>query len=224
MTTFAMPFLHADGHVLLDLDGVRTILDTGSTMSFGSVPGVNFAGAIHPLHPTFRRGKTIDQICALLRQHTPASESFAATALIGLDVLRGKRLELDWERCILKVSVPEDSGAARPEPKIPRTTVKIGDQEFRAIIDTGAWLSYLLPDVAPGPYQAGPVTDYNPMIEVMNVDRHEVKVSFGGRTRTLTVGIATPRLVPMIRAEGVQVLIGNDILHWAGITIMDIGL
>lgn len=212
------------GHVLLDVHGVRALLDTGSQVSFGRVASLTLLGREHPIPPTLLGRVSIDELRDGLRKHTPVPASFDFDALMGLDLLAGTTLELDWAGGTLRVT-GAGTHRARPgsPPLLPYATIEVNGRRVRAALDTGAWRSYLLPAVAEGLQRTGTFQDFNPVFGVIRPELVHARMRLRGTEKALEVGVAPPELAMVLHALRASVLLGNDLLSAAGTVRMAIG-
>ena len=169
------PFRVDGGHVVVDVEGVKVLLDTGAQVSFGRVPTLTFMGETHGLPQDCLGRCTTAELVDGLRRHTPVSPAFDFEALLGLDILAGRMLSLDWVRGVLTVEGRGTGlGTTRNGPLPGTTVIGVGGREMDAFIDTGAWRTYLVPEVAEGMPRIGTFQDYNPILGVIDPDLVEV--------------------------------------------------
>jgi hypothetical protein len=217
------PFQVDGGHVVVDVEGVKVLLDTGAQVSFGRVPTLAFMGETHGLPQDCLGRCTTAELVDGLRRHTPVSPAFDFEALLGLDILAGRTITLDWVRGVLTVEGSgTGAGTTRNGPLPGTTVVGIGGAEMAAFIDTGAWRTYLVPEVAERMARTGKFQDYNPLLGVLSPDLVGVDVDFQGHRAALFVGVATDGLAMAIRGGSAKVLIGTDILVPTGEMVMEI--
>ena len=219
MKTQGIPFHRDAGHVLLDLGGVTTLLDTGSPLSFGDVPEVALLGKRYSLRPELPGGITVRPTVEGLRRDTPVSASFTFQALLGLDILAGLTLELDWEAGQLTVTRAHDGAASRGRV-LSLADVEVEGRRLAGFVDTGAWRTYLVPEAAAGLPRTGSFRDYNPILGVITPHLVKARLGYEGHERVLEVGEAPPTLATMIRSAGADVLVGTDVLVPMGRTVL----
>ena len=215
------PFRVDAGHVVVDVGGVKVLLDTGAQVSFGRVPTLTFMGETHRLSQKCLGHFTMAELIEGLRRNTPVSPTLEFDVLLGLDILAGRTLSLDWVGNVLTVEGPGTGfGTTKDGPLPGTTTVGIGGAQLDAFIDTGAWRTYLVPEGAEGMVRTGTFQDYNPIFGAIEPDLVEVDVDFQGHRAPLAIGVATSELARAIRGVGAKVLIGTDILIPMGKTVM----
>ena len=217
------PFRVDAGHVVVDVEGVKVLLDTGAQVSFGRVPALTFMGETHQLSQRCLGRFTMAELIEGLRRNTQVSPTLEFDVLLGLDLLAGRTLTLDWVENVLTVEGRGTGLGTTKEGPIPGTTVVgIGGVQVNAFIDTGAWRTYIVPEVAEGMARTGTNKDYNPILGAIEPDLVEVDVEFQGHRAPLAIGVATTALAGAIRGVGAKVLIGTDILIPMGKTVMEI--
>ncbi|BDG08601.1 pepsin/retropepsin-like aspartic protease family protein [Anaeromyxobacter paludicola] len=212
MTTETIPLEFEGGHVLLNLGGVRTFLDTGSQFSFGDVPSLRLLGRDHPIQPDLLGQATIASLRSGLQSHTPLPRSAVFDALVGLDVLRGTTLEFNWSAKELRVTASSQHSNGSAVPHLPMGTIEVNGKTVTAALDTGAWRSYLVPELAEEVPRTGAFEDYNPILGVLRPELVRTRTVFLGQEQTLDLGVAPPRLAELIRTMGASVLVGNDLM------------
>ena len=150
MKTQTIPFKLVGGHVLLDLDGVTTFLDTGSQVSFGSVRSLSILGIDYPIRSSMDGRITVGSVRDGLKKYAQVPKDFDFQALLGVDILAGTTVKLDWKRERLTITRNAASTVVLLKavlPPIPRGTLMVGRKKVTAILDTGAWTSYVHPDL-----------------------------------------------------------------------------
>ena len=223
MKTQTIPFKLVGGHVLLDLDGVTTFLDTGSQVSFGSVRSLNLLGTDYPIRSSLDGHITVADVRDGLKRYAQVPKGFDFQALLGVDLLAGTTVKLDWKRERMTLTRNATTTVALLKavlPPIPRGTLMVGRKRVRAIIDTGAWTSYLHPDLTVGMRKVGRLRDYNPILGGFPTALVRAQIALRKWSGSLPVGVATPGLVKVLGALDVQAIVGNDILVKAGVVQM----
>ena len=227
MKSQAIPFKLVGGHVLLNLDGVTTFLDTGSQVSFGSVRSLNLLGTDHPIRSSLDGRITVADVRDGLKRYAQVPKDFDFQALLGVDILAGTTVTLDYkrERMTFTRNPTATVGLLKATlPPIPRGTLMVGTKKVTAILDTGAWTSYLHPDLTVGLRKIGRLRDYNPILGGFSTGLVRAQIRLRKWGGSLSVGVATPGLVQVLEILDVQAIVGNDILAKAGVVRMDIGV
>ena len=220
--TQRVSFKLVSGHVLLDLDGITTLLDTGSPVSFGTVPEVTILGTKHRLRRSIGGDAHFSDILVGLKRFAGVPSAFDFQVLLGRDLLAGKRLKLDWQSRVMTITEPSTPGTVRAGAPLRRGDLMVGGKRVRAILDTGAWRSYLPPDVAVGLERVGRGQDYNPVLGGITTDLVWARVRFRGWSGAVTMGIITHEHIAAFGERDAQAIVGNDILAKAGPLRMDV--
>ena len=227
MKSQTIPFKLSGGHVLLNLDGVTTFLDTGSQVSFGSVRCLNLLGTDYPIRSSLDGRITVADVRDGLKKYAQVPKGFDFQALLGVDILAGTTVKLNWKREKMTITRTAASSVVLLKavlPPIPRGTLMVGKKKVTAILDTGAWTSYLHPDLTVGLRKAGRLRDYNPILGGFSTGLVRAQIALRKWSGSLPVGVATPGLVEVLEILDVQAIVGNDILAKAGMVRMDIGV
>jgi hypothetical protein len=225
MKSQTVAFKLVGGHVLLNLDGVTTFLDTGSQVSFGSVRSLNLLGTDYPIRSSLDGHITAGVVRDGLKKFAQVPKDFDFQALLGVDILAGCTVKLDWKRekmAITRLPSPSVVLLKATLPPIPRGTLMVGKKKVTAILDTGAWTSYLHPDLTAGMRKVGRLRDYNPLLGGFSTGLVRAPLRFKRWSGSLSVGVATPGLVQVLEILDVQAIVGNDILAKAGVVRMGI--
>ena len=226
MKTQTIPFKLVGGHVLLSLDGVTTFLDTGSQISFGSVRSLSFLGTEYPTRSSMDGRITVGSVRDGLKRYASVPKDFDFQALLGVDIMAGTKVTLDYKRERMTFTRSAASSVVLLKavlPRIPRGMLTVGKKKVAAILDTGAWASYLHPELTVGLRRLGRLRDYNPILGGFSTGLVRAPLRLNRWSGSLSVGVATPGLVKMLDALDVQAIVGNDVLSCAGTVSMNIG-
>lgn len=223
MKSQTLPFKLSGGHVLLDLDGVTTFLDTGSQVSFGWVRSLSILGTDYPIRSSLDGHITVADVRDGLKKYAQVPKDFDFQALLGVDILAGCSVKLDYKR--EKMTITRNAASTvdllkATLPPIPRGKFMVGRKKVTAIIDTGAWTSYLHPELTVGLRKVGRLRDYNPILGGFATGLVQAPLRFKRWSGSLSVGVTTPGLVEVLEILGVQAIVGNDILASAGRTLL----
>jgi hypothetical protein len=224
-----LPLQFLNGHVFVELDGDRWLLDTGAVKSFSTSPrGLTIDGEevkvertrsyLDPSAPTGRRYLNLS--AATLSQ----SVGVACAGLLGVDVLNRFDHIFDAADGKLTVSTTELSHGDQTVPLdewrgdriastmgIPIVTARVKRSDYRMFFDTGAQISYFPAMLGTAEFpSAGIVTDFHPRAGQLQTYAHWVPVSLGGVT--LILRCATLFDYNILMADSTVGIIGNEIL------------
>lgn len=203
-----LPLQLRDGHLFVELDGGRWLLDTGAPTSFGPGGSLTIAGEQFDLGTSY-----LGLTAATLSHFVGVS----CVGLLGADVLGRFDHLFDTRAGRLTMSIDELSHSGQTVPLdavlgIPIVTARIGDRDYRMFFDTGAQISYFQnQSIEDFPY-AGRVTDFYPGIGRFETDTFEVPVSLGGVTFALRCGTLPSVLATTLLMAGTEGIVGNAIL------------
>jgi len=119
--TQTIPFKLVGGHVLLDLDGVPTFLDPGSQVSFGSVRSLNVLGTDYPIRSSLDGRITVADVRDGLKKYAQVPKDFDFQALLGVDILAGTTVRLDWMREKMTITRNPNTNVALLKATLPLT-------------------------------------------------------------------------------------------------------
>jgi len=205
-------YQHVHGHIIVMVEGRPLLLDTGVPFSLGYEPIV-IAGRSFSVHHSYL-GVTPDY----LSEHigTPIE------GLIGADILRCFTVSIySAERLVQFGGASPEGNIAIPLQNfmgIPIITMEINGRVMRALFDTGAPMSYLLPEVLEGMKPEGRHEDFYPLLGHFLTDVHNLDVNIGGERRRLRFGELPEELHPLLTSIGGNVLgiLGTGLLrHFA---------
>lgn len=207
MCTYPLELL--DGHLFIELDGARWLIDTGAPTSFGDPGSVSIEGENLDL-PRQHNGLTVQALRDFV--------GVTIAGLLGTDVLNlfdhvyrisdGKitlsqsELHLDGDCATLKFLAGT-----------PIVDIRIGGLRTPVFFDTGAQLSYLRDDLLAGWPAAGEGTDFYPGVGEFQIQTFSVSLSLAGVPFTVRCG-ALPGLLGMtVLPASVHGILSNAILH-----------
>jgi hypothetical protein len=89
-------------------------------------------------------------------------------------------------------------------------------------VDTGAWLSYVMPVRGATLPVTGRARDFNPILGALNVEPRRTIVPLRDRTFEAEVGVAPPLLGAVLAMARVAALVGTDLLSRGGETVLHV--
>lgn len=204
----SLPLLFLQGHLFVDVEGDRWLLDTGSPVSFGRRGGLRMAGESFPL-PVSQLGLDVDRLCELVGVH--------CAGLLGMDVLGRFDHVLDTTVGRIDVSVEQLTPSGKAVPLewcmgIPIVPVRVGDRSLRMFLDTGAQFSYLETGSLAAWPDAGVAEDFHPSVGRFEIRTRQVPVGIGDFACTLRCGELPDALALALSIGGVQGVLGNAAL------------
>jgi len=198
-TTYPLHF--ETGHLFVELDGGKWLIDTGAPNTFGTQAFVINGQRVEP--STSHMGLNAETLSQYVQ--------VPCAGLIGADVLNRFDHLFDVAAKTLTVSTETLSHRGTVTGLeffigIPIVTVWIGGRDHRMFFDTGAQLSYLEDDALAGFPAAGNFEDFYPGIGPFRVETHRVGMTVGGIQISLRTGALPGALgtaLMMARTTGV---------------------
>lgn len=209
-------------HIIIEIDGKKVLLDTGSQQSFGRAAKLeikNEFGDDNEIEtsrtftlPDNYMGKNLDSI-----------DKFVGTrldALLGLDIISHYKLLIDFERMICDISlnpIQLDGVECALNDFMGYPLVlkaAIGGQERNLIIDTGAMISFLDPGVVRNKKIIREADDFHPLINHFTVKIYKAQLSIAGYEFGMEFGDmpSLPTMVAMfLRQGGISGFLGVDL-------------
>ena len=202
------PLSQHDGHLLIEVDGRRYLVDTGSPWSLGSQP-VQLGGREFPVQPSDLMGNTCESIAGMV--------GIPFDGLLGTDILGEFDLEFSVRDGVLRLSATlldiEDGPVVESVHGVPLVGVEIGGEVVPMFFDTGAPLSYLSEEWVQGRTALGEVEDFHPLLGRFQVSTHAVELSAWGLPMRIRAGRAPVLIAAALGVAGAQGILGTEILQ-----------
>jgi len=223
-----------DGVPVIEVEGKKVLVDTGSPQTFGNVGNLKIMGKERSIPKTLRMaGVQIESI----------SESIGENigALMGLDILADYCVSWDYQKREMTISdeaCEKEEGAvevAQPQNSTLSSLVgmlgmsikkvavliemNVAGNDIVAFIDTGAKTSYLLPALTNGLESEEEVEDFNPLIGKFTTKIYSVKTSIGGVEIPTKYGTLPSMFASVISQVNAKAVIGRDLFEAAKVTI-----
>jgi len=203
------PLEVVSGHLVVDINGTRAILDTGSPMSFGRGPLAILGRSVDlgEAPPTASPGELSNKLGTRI------------DALVGLDVLRVRYfgVETTAGRCIFETHASPPAGVRIPLEAfkgVPIVNASIAGAPVRLILDTGAQIGYLDDELLRGHRHLGPRSDFHPPSPAeFTTEAHEVSLEIGEMSMYLVFGTMPPHLKLMIGMMNTNGILGTDLFN-----------
>jgi hypothetical protein len=188
------PMIVRKGHILLRGGrGRLALLDTGSPMSIGRGDEYRVAGQV------FNPSTAMQSVLDAAGSHIGRRVDW----LFGHDFFATNRVLIDWPARHVRILNGNETmprGFAIPVELVmgvPAVTGRSSRGRVRAVIDSGASLSYVPAEVVQGLTPVGKRSDFYPGFGEFETDVWRVRVEIGGRTITISAGILPPMLQMM---------------------------
>ncbi|MEM4711352.1 MAG: hypothetical protein QXL18_05390 [Candidatus Woesearchaeota archaeon] len=153
---YTFPIIKEKGHIIIDINGKRGLIDTGAPFTIGT-NNLEFCGInCIPLKKFF--GHTTDDLSRL--------SGIKIDFLIGNDILTKQRMRIRWKEGFIDFG--DDIVMGNNIQKYNNFSgsivfpIKISDRDNNAILDTGAFISYISDDLVIGKKKVKIVKDFHP--------------------------------------------------------------
>jgi hypothetical protein len=195
------PFDLVAGHILTRVRDRRVLLDTGSPATFGRCDRLR------------------------LRQLPGVSPQFDFDVLLGTDLLWGHRIVLDFAARLLRMDPA--AGLASLPPGAVRNRFIVEDllvwgAPVRAVIDTGAPVSYLATSLSGGFRPAGRARDFFHGEGDFEVPLRRGRAVFRGREVEVSFAEPPASVAMAMRLLGVDAIVGTDLLEQVGVVVLEL--
>lgn len=203
METYSL--LPNGNHFLHLIGGLVVILDTGSPATVGRRGALTLCGRTH--QPAEGPSAVLDQLSEWIGREVDW--------LIGMDLLGGEPVLFD--RPGARVSFR--AGAARGEGTtiplglrfaLPEIELGFRGAAIRAVVDTGAPVSYATPGAVAGTAAAGSAADFHPLAGRFTTPVYPLDVEIGGRPFAGRFGVLPSQLMSLVHALGERWILGAE--------------
>jgi hypothetical protein len=201
---------YENGHLILDLEGSRYLMDTGSPTSIGAARQLMIGDQTYRL---------ADELMGVDAAEISRLAEVSFVGLIGMDIMGEWCVEYDCQKGVAMFggSAPNASPEGVPIESfmgIPIVQVLIGDRVLRMFWDTGAQYSYVDNEHRPskGAY-VGRFRDFYPGMGGFEVDLYSVDFVVGDDVFLgLKCGVLPDAIQPLLNMAGCQGILGNQTL------------
>ena len=209
-----LPMVVHEGHLIAELGEHKALLDTGSPGSIGDIGSLEFRGKRFELAPDFM-GVTAQ---ALVEQ-----VGYDFDLLVGMDLIGEFGVTFSSrDAAVTFEEVGESGGEGLPLASllgVPVVSIEIGDENYKAIFDTGAPISYLPKDVIGSYPLVGTRTDFYPTKGTFEVAVRHVPIRIGDESFEMDIGEMDEGLASLVGMIGIRGIIGSSILEFADVTL-----
>jgi hypothetical protein len=201
------------GHLIVNIGGRTCVLDTGSALSIGFYP-ITINGREFEVHESY-----LDVTCAYLSREI----GITIEGLIGADIISEFTLGIYPNEQMMQFDdAPAQGAIVIPIQNfmgVPIIRFGHNGSVLSAFFDTGAPLSYLLPDALQGLEPEGEQEDFYPLVGNFLTPVYRLPVNIGGETFPLRFGRLPDELMPTLEAGGVKAILGTDLLKHFGMCL-----
>jgi hypothetical protein len=201
------PFELDSGHIIALVDGHRLLVDTGSPVSFGR-PGAFRAIGGDALVGEHYGPYNIDTVVEYI--------GAPIDGLVGMDLIRGRGgLEVEWATRRVTFGTPTAAGRSLAADCriVPVVELGIGGSTVRAVVDTGAFVSYVVPELAHGVPSIGTVSDFHLGAGRYKADVRELEHTLFETPTRHRFAVAPPHVEQLATGMGLRAIVGTDLLQ-----------
>ena len=205
MFTYSYQIVH--GYLIVMVGGRPCVLDTGSPFSVAYAPLV-IAGREFPVYDDY-----LDVCPAYLTDHIGTR----VDGLIGADILANFNVDIRHTEQSIEFSSTSPGGTVllplSSFMNVPILPIKVYGRVMRAFLDTGATMSYMLPENLAGLDSCGRQEDFYPLLGNFMTDVYTIEIGIGGEEREFRFGELPGELRMMLEAGQVQAILGTELLQ-----------
>ena len=177
------------GHIIADVDGKLMLIDTGAARTFYDE----------------YQGVRINELARMVGQ--------PLDGVLGMDSIRGQILSLTRNTVHFNAAVPAHEGAPLEYCNgVPCIMIKINQIPCRAIIKTGATISYISETLMSRDKYTRTVSDSHPFYGTFRVRMYANYFSIGNRNFFADAG-ELPHEFELLSSIGAEAVIGADLLE-----------
>jgi len=204
----AYPLEVVSGHLIVNLDGTRAMLDTGAPISIGR----------GRLDCNGQRVRLVREGLGVSPEYLTEKVRTRIDALLGTDVLAEHYFEVDYAgaTCTFDTERPALAGRRIPLDHYLRTPIADGEVAGRAarlIVDTGAQFGYIAKEFVAGRRPLETRHDFHPALGDFSTEVHQLPIAVGGLTMSLPFGVMPRELERMLGMIQTQGIIGTDLFR-----------
>lgn len=198
-----------DDHIIVLMDGLNVLIDTGSPSSMAKIPNFTYNGIAETLSSSLLGMTDIYQIEKLL--------GHPVDVLLGADLLARHPVKIDLKKKLF--SILDDNFSADGATVLPfqqtmggvTLNIELNGIMIPAILDSGAKISYISAENPVSREFAEVRTDFHPMIGSFETRVGEVPVRIAGIQLIFTFGILPDMFDMLLRMIDVPNILGSDL-------------
>lgn len=204
---YEYPLFFIGGHLFIEVEKQKWLVDTGAPSSFGLHPNLQLANQSFSISENYM-GLTPEKLSEYV--------NVECDGLLGVDVLNKFDLIFDVANDTLVISPDELSVDGEDIPLsefmgIPIVAVKVGTLTYQMFFDTGAKLSYLQDSTITTYPNLDRLSDFYPGFGEFKTDTYLVNFVMGATHYNFQCG-SLPELLDMtLMMSGTQGIIGNEL-------------
>lgn len=191
---YTYPYELVNGHIVLDVEQRKMLVDTGDPSSVGDEPALRIAGREYNVQQDYM---------GVSPQSLSENVGASLNALLVADILNRYDVLIEPETSEVHLAEEQLDLPAQSLPLdffmgVLIVTASVNGRTLRLFFDTSAQQSYLDADVTSGLPDAGEAEDFYPLFGEFTTPTFHVPVIIGGEQITLRVGNLPPLLQMML--------------------------
>lgn len=207
-----------DGHLIIEENGMKILVDTGSPVTIGRDSRFSFMEQSHHC-VTSLMGTDISSVSRLM--------NYSVDVLLGMDVLKQYCILVDYRNKRVTFStegIPFDSATAVPLQcgRMGEVCVvlTVNGVEAKLALDTGAKISYIDETFTVGQTELEAREDFNPMVGRFQTTLYDMQASINGMEFPVHFGKLPSSLALTLQMLGLRGAIGYDLFD-SFVVLMD---
>ena len=201
------------GRIIVNIAGRSCVLDTGSPFSLGFYP-ITIAGREFPVHESY-----LGVTCEYLSREIGTT----IEGLIGADIVSEFTLGIyPNEQMVQFQKTPAFGNIVLPIDNhlgVPIIKLEVNGRVISAFFDTGAPMSYLLPEALEGLRAEYTHEDFYPLVGNFLTPVYRLPYNIGGEAGEMRFGRLPDELQGMLEGGEVQGIIGTELLKHFGLSL-----
>lgn len=197
-----------DGHLIINNDGQKVLVDTGSPVTIGSSDKFMFMDQEYNCIRALM-GHDINDIAEMMGYHIDV--------LMGMDVIGKYKMLTDYKSKKVTFSsedIPFEPICTAPiirEGEPVCVILRIKGNDVKLALDTGAKISYIAETYTSGETAIEVLEDFYPMIGQFTTPIYAMEASIGGQSFPVKFG-KLPKLIALpLQMVGIEGIIGYDL-------------
>jgi hypothetical protein len=199
-----------DGHVIININNLNYIVDTGSPLSFGRGTSIIINEKTFPINSIGLGGLTADSISKL--------SQIEVDGLIGMDIIKNFDVRFNQNEIIFSNTPIVYTDTAIKFPiidtcmEVPIIMLNINNENRRIFFDTGAKLSYLSEDLLIGT-PIDEMEDFHPSIGTFKTNIYQIDVIINNKIQKFIFGLLPSSIQILLEMGQTKGVIGTQLLQ-----------
>lgn len=204
---YHFPITKHDGHLLIQVNGLETIIDTGAPTSVSTSSSITMGGQEFQTSSNYF-GITPDTLSGFIGR--------PVNTLLGMDVLSHFEIEIQRNPAQLVLNpigstISGETLAIDSIMDLPGIKIEVGGKAISVVFDTGAKLTYLPRESVEGLPRVDTIEDFYPGFGRFSTPVYRVPFRIGGHTLELSSGVL-PELLEATLLMNLDGIVGTELL------------